>query len=56
MRGKVRGEALCVPLTRCSCAHAGARQLPGRWQGYSGINIDVGGWSLPACLDRYGRP
>ena len=45
-----------LPLTRCSCARAGARQLPGRWQGYSGVNVGVDGWSLPACVDRYGRP
>ena len=45
-----------LPLTHCSCARAGARQLPGRWQGYSGVNVGVDGWSLPACVDRYGRP
>ena len=26
-----------------TCARAGARQLPGRWQGYSGVNVGVGG-------------
>jgi hypothetical protein len=45
-----------LPLTHCSCARAGARQLPGRWQGYSGVNIGMDGWSLPACVGRYGRP
>ena len=24
-----------------TCARAGARQLPGRWQGYSGVNVGV---------------
>jgi hypothetical protein len=45
-----------LPLTRCSCARAGARQLRGRWQGYSGANVGMDGWSLPACVGRYGRP
>jgi len=45
-----------LPLTHCSCARAGTRQLPSRWQGNSGVNVGVDGWSLPACVDRYGRP
>ena len=32
-----------LPLTHCSCARAGARQLLGRWQGYSGVNVGVAG-------------
>ena len=45
-----RAVSTPLPLTHCSCARAGARQLLGRWQGYSGVNVGVGGWVLPACV------
>ena len=37
-----------LPLTRCSCARAGARQLPGRWRGVSGVDVDLLIAPLPA--------
>ena len=39
----------CLPAAGVLSA-LGARQWPGSWQGYSGVNVGVGGWVLPACV------